>query len=194
MSTIIETFDAISIKNSSVQFFNPDGSKESTKKFGCVGNASGETTLRELVKRCEGVEVKKRVKPEKMDLTISAHVPVPVMRKLFGMSNETLIQGVYKYSIDAKGKEFVFTADVMDEFEDVTKLIAFPHCMSSAGLQFSVENGADEVAEMELSLTAYPDKKGNIYYEGYVSEMSENIQEQWHTDFEYELVEETPEP
>ncbi|WP_088033536.1 phage tail protein [Evansella clarkii] len=194
MSNIVETFDAISIKNSSVQMHNSDGTKEDGTKFGCVGSMSGETTLRELIKRCEGVEVKKRTKPEKLDLTVSAHVPVAVLRDLFGLSNDDLKPGVYAYSTDAKGKEFTYTADVMDEFEDITKLIAFPRCISATGFKFSVENGADEVAEMELQLTAYPDKKNKFYYEALVNELDEELQDEWHKNFTYELVEAIPTP
>ncbi|WP_345739413.1 hypothetical protein [Virgibacillus salarius] len=96
---------------------------------------------------------------------------------------------VYKYSNNAKGKEFVYTADVIDEFEDVTKLIAFPKCTSATGFQFSIENGADEVAEMEVQITAYPDKDGNFYYEALTGELEDQtIADQWHTSFDYALV------
>jgi len=189
--TIVVNFDAISIKNSSVQMHNADGTKADGTKFGSVGSVEGETSLRELIKREEGVEVKKRTKPEKIDLTISAHVPVQVVRDIFGLSNEDLNPGVYKYSKEAKGKEFTYTADVIDEFEDVTKLIAFPRCTSSTGFKFTVTNGADEVAEMEVEITVYPDEQGNLYYEAIVDELDElsTVPTTWHTQFIYTLVE-----
>lgn len=191
MAEIVETFDAISIKNSSVQMHTSTGTNDPGTKFGSVGSAGGETTMRELIKREEGVEVRKRTKPEKIELTISAHIPIPVVRDLFGLSLEGLEPGIYKYSKDAKGKEFTYTADVMDEFEDIQKLIAFPRCISSTGFKFSVTNGADEVAEMEVTLTAYPDEKGNLMYEAIVSELEDaTIADTWHTAFDYSLVEE----
>ncbi|UOE96076.1 phage tail protein [Alkalihalobacillus sp. LMS39] len=194
MPTVVENFDAMAIKNSSVQFFDNGTQKEGTK-FGCVGNLGGETTLKEIIKRCEGVEVRKITKPEKIDLTVSAHIPVKVVRDIFGINSTDLKPGVYKYSQNSKGKEFVFTADVIDEFEDVVKLIAFPKCSSATGFRFTIENGADEVAEMEVEITAYPDEKKNLYYEAFASELQDtNIQENWHKLFTYELVEKIPTP
>lgn len=187
MATVVETFDAVSVKNTSIQFHDDEG--ESTR-IGCVGSISGETEMRELTKRCEGVEVRKRTRPEKMNLTLSGHVKVSVLRKVYGLSNDDLKEGIYKYSTDAKGQEFILTADVIDEFEDVTKLIAFPNCISATGLQFTIENGADEVAEVELEFTVYPNESNDFYYEALVPEMEDDeVQEEWHTDFSYELVE-----
>lgn len=195
MATVVETFDAVSVKNTSVQFEGKDGTKEPGEKFGCVGSISGETEMKELVKMCEGVEVRKRTKPLKMNLTLSAHVKVPIIRKVFGLSDANLKPGVYKYSKDAKGKEFTLTADVVDEFEDVTKLIAFPKSVSATGLKFTIENGADEVAELELEFTVYPDEKDNFYYEALTSELDDEIIAQsWHTEFDYSLVEALPTP
>lgn len=190
MPTIVETFDAVSIKNSSVQFFQSNGTKSPGVKFGSVGSIEGETTLKEIIKMCEGVEVKKKTRPEKIDLTISAHIPVAVVREFFGLKTDNLEPGVYAYSTNSKGKEFIYTADVIDEFEDVTKLIAFPKCVSATGFKFAVENGADEVAEMEVEITCYPDEQGNLYYEALVSEIDEfsGIAASWHTNFTYDLV------
>lgn len=193
MAAIVEAFAPTAIKNSSVQFREIDGTQAPGTKFGCVGSIEGETTLKELIKRCEGNEVGKKVKPEKIDLTISAHIPVAVVRNLFGLKTEDLKPGIYKYSQQSVGKEFVFTADVMDEFEDVVKLIAFPKAVSATGFKFAIENGADEVAEMEVEITAYPDEQGNLYYESFVSELSDpTIAKTWHTQFNYTLVETTP--
>lgn len=190
MPTVVETFDPMAIRNSSVQFKQSDGSFTPGTKFGCVGSVEGETTLKEIIKMCEGVEVKKKVKPEKIDLTVSAHIPVAVVRDMFGLKTEGLKPGIYSYAKDSKGKEFIYTADVIDEFEDVTKLIAFPRAVSATGFKFAIENGADEVAEMEVEITCYPDEQGNLYYEALVSELTDTtIVETWHSQFTYSLVE-----
>lgn len=188
MATIVETFDAVSVTNASVQFIE-NGEKQDGIKFGCLGSIAGETEMRELIKRCEGVEVRKRSKPERHNLTLTGHVRVDVIRGIFGLTNDNLKPGVYSYNKDAKGKEFTLTADVIDEFEDVTKMIAFPQCVSATGLQLNIENGADEVAELELEFTSYPDEKGNFYYEAMTKEVDdETVIEKWHTNFDYELV------
>jgi hypothetical protein len=192
MSTVIEQFDSIRITNSSVQFIEA-GTQQTGEKFGSLGSVEGETTLKELIKREEGVEVRKKSKPEKMDLTISAHIRVAVIRKLFGINSTGLKPGVYQYGQDSKGVEFVFTADVIDEFEDVTKLIAFPKCVSATGFKFTIENGGDEVALMEVQLTAYPDEMRQCMYESFVSELEDTtVVSQWHTQFNRTLVEATP--
>ncbi|TGB04690.1 phage tail protein [Halobacillus salinus] len=194
MPTVVETFDPTKITNASAQFKNSDGTQGEGEKFSCIGSVEGETTLKELIKRCEGVEVGKKVKPEKMELTVTGHVPVVIVRKLFGLSNQDLKEGVYKYSQSSVGQDFVLTADVIDEFEDVTKLIAFPNCTSTNGFGFSLENGGDEVAQMEVTLTAYPDAMKNLYYEVLVSELADDstVPDTWHTAFDYTLVETTP--
>lgn len=195
MAIVVESFDAISIKNSSIQFFGSDGTKQTGVKFGSIGSIEGETTLRELIKRLEGVEVRKKTKPEKIDLTISAHIPVAVIRDFFGLKADDLKPGVYSYDTNSKGKEFVYTADVIDEFEDVTKLIAFPKAVSATGFKFAIENGADEVAEMEVEITCYPDENGKLYYEAFVAELADaTVSEKWHTDFTYTLVKAVPAP
>lgn len=195
MATVVESFDSTKITNASTQFFAEDGTQQEGVKFPCIGSVEGETTLKELIKKCEGVEVAKKTKPEKHDLTISAHVPVAIVRELFGITNEDLKPGVYKYSQNSKGKRFVFTADVIDEFEEITKLIAFPNVVSTTGFKFAIENGADEVAEMEVEVTAYPDAKTNLYYEAYISELEDpSIADTWHTAFDYSLVEAIPSP
>jgi hypothetical protein len=193
ISTVVEQFDAVAIKNASIQKKLPDGSKQLGTKFAAIGSIEGTTTLIELIKMEEGMEVKKRVKPQKMDLVFSAHVPVQVVRDVFGFSNEDLKPGVYAYGKDSKGAEFTLTADVIDEFEDVTKLIAFPECTTATGYQFSIENGASEVAELSITLTAYADGQGKIMYDAIVPELDDvTIMEKWHQEFNPILVVKPP--
>ncbi|HBL6232454.1 TPA: phage tail protein, partial [Listeria monocytogenes] len=65
MATIIEEFDATRVTNVGTKF-----SEDATSiAFGCLGSIEGETELLELVKKCEGVETKKKTTPQKMSLT-----------------------------------------------------------------------------------------------------------------------------
>ncbi|MFD2638394.1 hypothetical protein [Piscibacillus salipiscarius] len=195
MATIVEKFDPMTITNVGVQMIDTDGTQQDGTKFGAAGSIGGETTLREIIKTEEGVEVDKIVKPQKMDLTVSSHVQLKVMRDIFGFSNQDLKPGVYSYGQDSKGKHFVLTADVIDEFEDHTKLVAFPKCVSATGFTFTIENGADEVALMELTLTAYPDDFKQFYYEAMVEELEDTtIPTTWHQQFDRTLVESVPTP
>lgn len=189
MATIIQEFDAVRITNASIQI-KRNAVQEVGTKFGCIGEIEGETELKELIKKCEGVEVKRRTKPEKMNLTVSAHIPVQVARDVFGISNNNLKPGVYAYGADSIGSTFIFTADVIDEFEDITKLIAFSNCVSATGFKFTIENGSDELAELEIEFTALQDSNRKIYYEAFVDELNDpTILEAWHTAYTPELVE-----
>lgn len=192
MATIVERFDPVTITNLGVQMVGDDGTKEDGQKFGATGSVGGETTLREIIKTEEGIEVAKKVKPQKMDLTVTGHVQVSVLRDIFGFKTDDLKPGVYSYGSDSKGKRFTLTADAIDEFEDVTKLMAFPNCTSATGFVFTIENGADEVALMELTLSAYPDDTKQIYYEALIDELDDvTVSDTWHTQFDRTLVEST---
>ncbi|PTY77352.1 phage tail protein [Heyndrickxia sporothermodurans] len=191
MPTTIEEFDAVRITNFNIKFKG----EQTAQSFGCVGQLEGETEMITIVKKCEGVETKSKSKPQKMTLSLNAHVKVAPLRSIFGLSNEGLKPGVYSYGSNSKSKDFVLTADVIDEFEDLTKLIAFPNCTSSTGLTLSIENGADEVAELELEFTAMVDDNKNCYYEALLDELADTtVAETWRTNFTPDLVKEVPAP
>ena len=181
-------FSATQIKNASVQMFN-DGVKETGTKFGCMGTLESETEVREKTKVCEG-KTEIRVIPLYQTITVGAHIELEVLRNMYGLSNEDLKAGVYKYGINAKHKNFVFTADEIDEFGDVVKLKAYPNCTATSGMNVSIDNDADEVAYVEMEFRANPDEKGEIMYEAVVSEVDPTIAGGWHTDFTPTLIEE----
>lgn len=184
----ITEFDSVSIKNASIQF-KKNGKQEPGTKFGCLGNLDTETEVIEITKKCEGIEVKKKSKAVKIKVTVAAHIPVQVARDYFGLSTSGLKPGVWAYGSMSKGYDFVFTADIIDEFEDIVKLIAFSNCTNATGLKFAIENGADEVALMELEFAALADNLNNIYYEALVAELEDSsVAEKWHTQFTTELV------
>ncbi|HFJ9375128.1 TPA: phage tail protein [Bacillus nitratireducens] len=188
MTTIIEEFDSMSFTNVGIQFIK-GGIQQTGTKFGCVGTIEGETEMIEKVKKCEGVEVKKISKPTKMNMTLSGHLRVDVLRKLFGIKTDGLKAGVWSYGTASKGESFVLTADVVDEFEDLKKFVAFSNCASTTGFKFKVENGSDEVAETELTFTALKDSNGEFYYEALADEVDDvQVKEKWHTQFTPELV------
>ncbi|SHJ64055.1 hypothetical protein SAMN05444401_3543 [Clostridium amylolyticum] len=186
MATEIKEFDPMRIKNASIQVKD-----KQAMKFGCIGSVEGETEMRTVTKKCEGVITKSKSMPLQHNLTLSGFVPIDVYREVFGIKNEGLKKGVYAYSMDSKGSNFILTADVIDDFEDIVKLIAFPNVSSATGLKFTVDNDADEVAYMELEFTAMPDEARNFYYEAFKSEVEESVATAWHTNFNYELVKST---
>ena len=188
MATVIEEFDSTKITNASIQFIR-GGVKVPGMKFGCIGTIEGETEMLEYVKNCEGRESKKITKPQRMTLTISGHITVEVARSIFGLKSEGLKPGVYSYGDTSTGERFVLTADVIDEFEDQVKLIAFANCSSNTGLQINIENGGDELAELEMEFTVLVDDNGKFYYEAFEAEVEDpEVIAEWHTDFTPELV------
>ena len=64
-------------------------------------------------------------KPTKMNMTLSGHLRVDVIRKVFGIKADGLKAGVWSYGTKSKGKSFVLTADVIDEFSDVKRWLPF---------------------------------------------------------------------
>ena len=76
----------------------------------------------------------------------------------------------------------------MDEDENV-KYKAYPRCILSSGPSRKIENGAEEVAELEMTIDLMPDENGECMYEALESELeSEEIKQQWLTNFSLELV------
>ena len=138
-------------------------------------------------------DVEKEIKTTELKVTVSAHIPVKVARDYFGFNTTGLKPGVWAFGSASKGYDFVFTADVVDEFEDVVKLIAFPNCSNSTGFKFAIANGEEELAMMELEFTALPDELKNFYYEAFVDELADaTVAQKWHTQFNSALVKGTP--
>jgi hypothetical protein len=184
--TIIETFYPVDIANVAVKFKDD----AIAKSFGCTGTLSGETEMRVVSAKCGGVTLEEKSKPVRMTGTISAFVKVDVYRRIFGIKNKGLKPGVYSYGTKSLGEEFTLTADIVDDFKDVTKVIAFPKANSSVGLTFTIDTSSDEVAQLEISFTELPDEAGEFYYEGFVDEMTKDLADQWRKNFSYDLVKE----
>ncbi|MGH0950859.1 phage tail protein [Bacillus mycoides] len=188
MAKVIEEFDSMSIVNASIQF-KKKGTQEPGAKFGCVGTVEGEPEIRERKKTCGGVTLKKKAMTTELKVTVSAHIPVKVVRDIFGFDTAGLKPGIWAYGTESKGYNFAFTADVVDDFEDVVKLIAFPNCSSSSGFKFSIANGEEELAMMELEFSALPDELRKFYYEAFVDELADaTVAQKWHTQFNAGLV------
>ncbi|ENB4264216.1 phage tail protein [Bacillus cereus] len=174
----IDVFDAVEIKNASVLFKGATVSEP----FGCVGKLDAETEIKSISKLCGGVIQKKKSKPSQLTVTISGHMQLKVLRDIFGITNDGLVTDVYAYGIDSIGKDFSFVAEEADIFEGNKRLIAFPNCTAATGYVKSVENGAEELAEFELEITALPDAYGQLYYEGI--NLTGTVESNWLTKFD----------
>ena len=156
----------------------------------CLGSVEEEMEAKVVTKSCRGVVAKTRVKGTGAGtLKISAHVPWAVYTHAYGMELESLIEGVKAYGRNSIHKVMSIVMHVLDE-DNNEKLKAYPNCIiSSGGVSRKVENGAEEVAEIELEVAVMPDEFGNGLYEAVVDELTDSTAKTtWMTAFTPEMV------
>jgi hypothetical protein len=155
----------------------------------CVGSCEEEMESVAVSKKCRGVVAKETVRGTgKGTLKISMHVPKAIYEEAYGMELDTLIEGVKAYGQNSIHKAFSVTQRVFDE-DNVEKLKAYPNCIIKSGISRKIENGAEEVAELELEISVMPDEFGNGVYEALVSELTdETLKTTWMTAFTPELA------
>lgn len=173
---IVPTFDSVSIKRVAFMF---KGSAASINTD-CNGNLDGETEMKTVEKKCGATVTKSKSKPIGMTVKITAHVPIDVYRRFNGLKQDERIKsGVYSYGPDSVGEDFSLAAEIYDDFEENSKLVGMLECSSATGLTFSIENGADEVAALELEAKVMIDEFNKFYHEAIVAELEEDLTDAW---------------
>lgn len=179
MASILN-FDATSISAIAFKF---DGAS-TAEQVDCSGSIGVETETTTMQKKCGQAVVKEVTKPVKMTVTVTAHVPISIFRQIYGIEQGTTTKtGVFSYGDTSLGKAFSLSAQLMDDFEEKYKLIGFGKCRSASALTFTVENGADELAMMEFTVTAEKDELGYWYHETAEGEATDITASVWLTDF-----------
>ncbi len=154
----------------------------------CVGSCEEEMEAKVVTKSCRGVVVKKVVKGTgNGTLTISAHIPWEIYTGAYGMELDSLVEGVKAYGRNSVHKNFGLVMHIKDE-DGNEKYKAYPNCVIETGTVRSIENGAEEVAELELEVSVMPDEYGNGLYEALASELDETLKTKWMTAFEPALA------
>lgn len=155
----------------------------------CIGSGEDAADVKVITKRCRGVVKKKRVKPTGTGVyKLVMHCPWDVYVKMFGMKDETLVDGVYSYGENSRHEEFVMTQRIEDE-DGNEKLKAYPNCIIETGKATKIENGAEEVAQIEIDVAYSPDEHGNGSYEALLSEVTdETVKTTWMNAFTPSLV------
>lgn len=166
--------------------------RKSAEKYStieCVGSCEEEMESKTITKSCRGVVKKKIVKGTgNGTLKYSLHMPYEEYTKIYGMELETLIEGVKAYGSNSVHEEFCITEHVFDE-DGVEKFKAYPRCVLESGITRKIENGAEEVAEIELDVSVMPDEYGNGVYEALAADLAdETVKETWMTAFEPDMV------
>ncbi|MGX7199224.1 phage tail protein [Enterococcus nangangensis] len=183
--TTVTTFDNVSIKKVA---FNFEGS-EAGVSTDCNGQLSGETEMQTIEKKCGATVQKSKSKPISMTVTVTAHVPVDVYRKFYGIAQDERIKpGIYSYGPDSVGTDFALSAEIVDDFEENEKLLAFLNCTSNTGLTFTIENGADEVAALELECKVMVDEFNKFYHEAIVAELETDITDLWMSNLSADVI------
>lgn len=159
------------------------------KTANCVGSCEEELEAKVVSKSCRGVVFKKTVKGTGTGtLSFSLHMPWEIYTQAYGMKLASLIEGVVAYGQNSIHEGFAITQHIYDE-DGIEKLKAYPNCILESGVSRKIENGAEEVAEIELEVSVMPDEYGNGVYETIVSELKEEtIKTQWMTAFEPSMV------
>lgn len=177
-------FSDFEIDKMSVKFADA----EAAVSMNCVGSVEEEMTAKAITKKCRGVVIKNIVKGTgEGTLTISAHVPYELYKEAFGMQLDTLKPGVQAYGSNSRHKEFILTVHTNDE-DGEEKYKAYPKCVFASRPTITVENGAEEVAEVEMTVTVAPDADGNGMYEALAEGLDEAIATAWMDNFTTDLV------
>lgn len=180
-------FSDFEIDRMSVKFVDA----EAALAMNCVGSVEEELTAKEITKKCRGVIIKDVVKGTgEGTLTISAHVPYDLFIEAFGMEDANLKTGVVAYGTSSRHKNFCLTMHVVDE-DGAEKFKAYPNCIFKARPTLSTENGAEEVAEVEMTVAVMPDDNGFGMYEALAEGLDEAIKTGWMDNFNYTLVKAT---
>ncbi len=155
----------------------------------CVGTWEEELEVKTVVKKCRGVVSKSRTKGTgNGTIKASMHMAQDLFAEMYGMKQEGLKDGVIAYGTKSLHPVFCVTALVLDE-DDNEKLKAYPNCTIQTALTRKVENGAEEIAEIELELAITPDEEGNGMYEAVVTDLTdEDLKTKWLESFTPELV------
>lgn len=163
---------------------------ETYESVNCIGSVEEEMEAKVVTKSCRGVVAKTRVKGTGAGtLKVSAHIPWAVYTKAYGMELDNLLEGVKAYGKNSIHKVMSIVMHVLDE-DNNEKFKAYPNCIiSSGGVTRKTENGAEEVAEIELEISVMPDEYGNGLYEAVVDELADdNAKDNWMTNFTPEMV------
>lgn len=168
--------------------------EDSYSTMSCVGSSEEELEVKIITKKCRGAIAKEKVKGTgNGTLTESLHVPRDIYNKMYDMNRPNLKKGVYAYGQNSSHPEFSITQRVLDE-DGVEKYKAYPRCVLESGPKRPVENGQEEVPELELTIKLLPDDNGECMYEALKSELDEETAGKWLEHFDTSLVQSTVVP
>ncbi len=151
----------------------------------CVGTWEEELTQKTITKKCRGVVSKSRTKGTgNGTIKATLHMAQDLFAEMYGMKQTGLKDGVIAYGTKSLHPEMCVTVLVLDE-DDNEKLKAYPNCSIQSALSRKIENGAEEISEIELEIAVRPDAEGNGLYEAIISDLTdEDLKTKWLEEFD----------
>ena len=186
MTAYEKVFSDFEVRETSIKF---DGATDFLKDD-CVGTMELEETVRKITKKCRGTVVKNIIKHDGViTITMSLHVTWPVYLKMYGMDSTGLKAGIYAMNrFNSVRPSMLIVNHVYDE-DGNEKFLAFPNCKATGALKEKIDNGASEVAETEVEITATVDDAGTSMYEALAAELTdETVKTTWMTAWNATLV------
>lgn len=160
----------------------------------CVGSWEEEAEVLQVTKNCRGKVAKKRTTGTGSGtITYTGHMPQAIFVKMFDMDKTGLVAGVAGYGRDSRHREMTVVCKVLDEDGNV-KYKAYPKVVANTGVTRSIENGGEEVAEVEIELGWMPDDDGFGFYEAVEADLSTDanqLKTKWMTAWEPKLMKPT---
>ena len=156
----------------------------------CVGTLSVERETKTVTKSCRGVVKKRKTKPTgNGTINLKMHIKMALYRKIHAMTNEGLQPGIYAFDNTEPMPEFSLTARVKDE-DDNIMFLGYPRCKIEEINSMEIENGAEEVAEVEMSVSYMPDDYNKGEYQALEVELTGDVLNayNWMTDFDSETA------
>ena len=148
---------------------------ESYTRDDCVGKLTVERETKTVTKSCRGVVKKRKTKATgNGTVTLSMHVKLELYRKINGMTNSGLQPGVYAFDNTVAMPEVSILARVKDE-DDNIMYKAFPRCKVEEINTMEIENGSEEVKEVEMKLSFMPDDYNKGEYEALAEELTGSV-------------------
>lgn len=156
----------------------------------CIGSFNVERETKTVTKSCRGVIKKRKTKPTgNGTIELKMHIKLSLYRKMNAMTNEGLQPGVYAFDNTESMPEMVVTARVKDE-DDNIMFLGYPRCKVEEINKLEIENGAEEVAEVEMKLSYMPDDYNKGEYQALADELTGKVltEQNWMTDFSSETA------
>lgn len=189
-------YSDFTVTKATVQFEKDNAEKKSSgnivsEYMGQTGSIDEAMDARVITKKNEGVDETVSVKGLGTgELKFTGHIRWSAYQRFFGMKFATLKDGVYAYGKNSTHERFCLTCEVRDEYDRVSYR-AYPNCVITDGIARKIENGTDEVAQLELTIKVTPDDEGMGLYQAQEEELKDaTIKQNWVEKFNVEDLKE----